>query len=149
MAGATQIRAKEARVQIRVDGQPIGGSFTTIYDVSVKPDVEMSKKKFTGEKRFRGDLDIKGYDFSWKTEKMDHLWMQLWDLIQTREINAQPLPEIEIDLSYQYRDGSATLKTVTLHGDLVMKMDEDSIPKDGYQLNSWSGCCGYTTSSEG
>lgn len=148
MAGATEIRAKEARVQLTVDGVPLNGSFTTIHDLSVKPDADISKKRWTGEKRFRGDMDIKGWDFSFKTEKTDHLWQDLWDQIQDAELNAQPMPDITIDISYQYRDGSQVLKTVTLHGDLVLKMDENSIPNDGYQSNSWSGICSYNTGSE-
>lgn len=149
MAGASEIRAKEARAQLSVDGQPIGGSFTTIHDIVIKPDAELAKKRFTGEARFRGDMDIKGWDFSFKTEKTDHIWQDLWDRIQDAEINKSPFPEITLDISYAYRDGSRILKTVSLHGDLVMKMDENSIPKDGYQMTSWSGVCSYNTASEG
>lgn len=148
MAGATEIRAKEARAQLTVDNRPLSGSFATIHDISVKPDADIAKKRFTGEKRFRGDLDVKGWDFSFKTEKRDHLWMELWDLIQDAEINGQPLPDITLEISYAYRDGSSILRTISLHGDLVMKLDDDSIPKDGYQMNSWSGVCSYNTGTE-
>lgn len=146
---SSEIRSKEARVQLTVNGVPLGGSFTTIHDLSIKPDADLAKKRWTGEKRFRGDIDVKGWDFSFKTEKTDHLWADLWDLIQDSELNALPLPDITLDISYKYRDGSLVLKTITLHGDLVMKMDENSIPNDGYQQTSWSGVCSYNTASEG
>jgi hypothetical protein len=149
MAGASEIRAKEARAQLTLAGQPLGGSFSTIHDLAIKPDAEIAKKRFTGEKRFRGDIDVKGWDFSFKTEKTDHLWQDLWDIIQQAELNGDPLPEITLDITYSYRDGSRLLKTVSLHGDLIIKMDENSIPKDGYQMNSWSGVCSYNTGSQG
>jgi len=147
MAGASEIRAKEARPQLTVDGQPIGGSFMTIHDLVIKPEVDMTQKRFTGEKRFRGDLDIKGWSFSFKTEKTDHVWAELWDLIQDAELNNRPLPEITLDITYTYRDGSNVLRTVSLHGDLVMKMDENSIANNAYQTNSWSGICAYNTNT--
>lgn len=147
MAGSGEIRAKEARVQITVDSVRLGGSFSTIHDISVKPDASIAKKRFTGEQRARGDLDVIGWDISFKTEKRDHLWAQLWDKIQEAELNAQPLPEIVLTLTYRYRDGSAILRTTSLSGDLILKMDEDSIPKDGYQANSWTGFCSYNSAS--
>ena len=147
MAGSGEIRSKEARAQLSVGGARLGGSFSTIHDISVKPDAEIAKKRFTGEKRARGDLDIKGWDISFKTEKRDHLWSALWDLIQAAELNGDPLPEITLTLTYAYRDGSKLLRTVSLSGDFVLKMDEDSIPKDGYQMNSWTGFCSYNTAA--
>lgn len=146
MAG--QIRAKEANVTLTVDGVRLGGSFTTIHDVVVKPDAAIAKKRFTGEKRARGDLDVVGWDVSFKTEKSDHLWQNLWDLIQDAEINERPLPVIEMTLSYAYRDGSRIVRSDTLSGDFVLKMDENSIPKDGYQMNSWTGFCSNNTASQ-
>jgi hypothetical protein len=148
MAGtAGEIRAKEARVQLTVDSVRLGGSFSTIHDISVKPDATIAKKRFTGEQRARGDLDIVGWDISFKSEKRDHLWMDLWDKIQSAEFNAQPLPDITMTLTYRYRDGSNLLRTTSLGGDMVLKLDEDSIPKDGYQGNSWTGFCSYNSSA--
>jgi len=149
MAGSGEIRAKEARAQLSVDGVRLGGSFSTIHDISVKPDATIAKKRFTGEKRARGDIDVVGWDISFKTEKRDHLWSQLWDAIQEAEINSRPLPEIVLTLTYGYRDGSGLLRSVSLSGDFVLKMDEDSIPKDGYQMNSWTGFCSYNTAAQG
>lgn len=146
MAG--EIRAKEARVQLTVDGVRLGGSFATIHDLSVKPDAAISKKRFTGEKRARGDLDVVGWDISFKTEKRDHLWQQLWDLIQDNELNGRPLPDISMTITYSYRDGSRIARNDTLSGDFVLKMDENSIPRDGYQMNSWTGFCSHNTASQ-
>ncbi len=148
MAGSGEIRAKEARAQLTVNGARLGGSFSTIHDVSVKPDAQIAKKRFLGEKRARGDLDIVGYDISFKTEKRDHLWWQLWNLIQEAERNSRPLPEIVLTLSYGYRDGSGVVRSIGLSGDMVLKMDEDNIPKDGYQMNSWTGFCSDSTDSQ-
>ncbi len=141
---ATEIRNKEASVQIKIDGQTLGGSMLTIKGFNLKPDVEMAKKRFTGEKRFRPDLDIKGYDFNFKTEKRDHVWWVLWKKIEQAELNGQPFPVINLSITYAYRDGSGALKTVTLHGDLVMKMAGDDLP-DGYQETSWEGACSYAS----
>lgn len=148
MAGSGEIRSKEARAQLTVDGTRLGGSFSTIHDISIKPDASITKKRFTGEKRARGDIDVSGWDISFKSEKRDHLWMQLWDLIQDAELNARPLPDIVLTITYSYRDGSGLLRSTALSGDMVLKMDEDSIPKDGYQTNSWSGFCSYNTASQ-
>src|SRR3990172_836393 len=104
MAGAGQIRAKEARAQLTVNGVRLGGSFSTIHDVSVKPDATIAKKRFTGESRARGDLDIVGYDGAFKSDMNDHLWWQVWNLIQDAERNKRPLPDIVLTLTYTYRD---------------------------------------------
>lgn len=146
MAGSGEIRAKEARAQLSLGGTRLGGSFSTIHDISVKPDAEILKKRFTGQKRAEGDIDIKGWDVSFKTEKRDHLWNQLWATIEKAELNGDPLPDITLTLTYTYRDGSKVLRTETL-GRLVLKMDENSIPKDGYQMNSWTGFCSYNSAS--
>lgn len=148
MAGAGQIRAKEARARLTVDGVQLGGSFSTIHDISIKPDATISKKRFTGEKRARGDIDVVGYDFSFKTEKNDHLWWILWNKIQDAEREGRPLPDIVLTLTTGYRDGSGVLRSIGLSGDLVMKIDEDNIPKDGYHMVSWSGFCADTTDSQ-
>lgn len=147
MAGAGQIRSKEARVQLTVDGVRLGGSFLTIHDVSVKPDAAIAKKRFTGEKRARGDIDVVGYDISFKTEKNDHTWWSLWSRIQDAERNNRPLPDIVMTITYTYRDGSGLQRSVGLSGDMVLKMDEDNIPKDGYQMVSWTGFCSDSTES--
>jgi hypothetical protein len=141
----SQIRAKEARADIYVDGVRIGGSFTTIHDISIKPDATISKKRFTGEARARGDLDVMGYDCTFKTEKSDHLWSDLWQQIQEDEANGLDLPDISIIVTYAYRGGGGLVKTVTLHGDPAMKMDDDNIPQSGYQGNSWTCFFSYAT----
>lgn len=146
MAGSGEIRAKEARAQLSVNGTRLGGSFSTIHDISVKPDAEISKKRFTGQKRAEGDIDIKGWDVSFKTEKRDHTWSALWALIEKAELNGDPMPEITLTLTYSYRDGSRLLRTESL-SNLVLKMDENSIPKDGYQTNSWTGFCSYNSAA--
>lgn len=147
MAGSGEIRAKEARAQITVDGIRLGGSFSTIHDISVKPDATISKKRFTGEARARGDIDVMGYDISFKAEKRDHLWWQVWKLIQEAERNRKPLPDIVLTLTFGYRDGSGVQRSVGLSGDFVLKLDEDNIPKDGYQMTSWTAFCSDSTDS--
>lgn len=146
VAGSGEIRAKEARAQLSVNGVRLGGSFSTIHDISVKPDAEITKKRFTGQKRADGDIDVKGWDVSFKTEKRDHTWSQLWKMIEEAEHEGNPLPEITLTLTYAYRDGSKVLRTESL-AKLVLKMDENSIPKDGYQMNSWTGFCSYNSAA--
>lgn len=142
---ATEIRAKEANIQITVDGQRLGGSFSTIHDLSIKPDAEISKKRFPGQKRFAGDLDVRGYDFSFKTQKRDHLWKTLWALIEKADKNGTTFPTITLAVTYTYRDNASDVRSNTMHGDLVMKMDDTSVPESGYLMDSWSGCCGFFT----
>ncbi len=141
----SQIRAKEGRCELYKDGIRLGGSFSTIHDISIKPDAAIAKKRFTGESRARGDLDVVGQDVSFKTEKSDHLWMDLWNEIQEAEANGLDLPDISMVVTYAYRGGGGAVKTVVLHGDPAMKMDDDSIPQSGYQMNSWTAFFSYAT----
>lgn len=142
---STEIRAKEANIQITVAGQRLGGSFATIKDLSIKPDVTLDKKRFPGMKRAVGDLDIKGFDFSFKTEKRDHTWKTLWRMVEQADKNGQPFPVITLAVTYSYRDGSNDVRTNTLHGDLVLKLDDDNIPESGYQMDSWTGFSSFWT----
>lgn len=147
MAGNGTIRSSEANVQLTVDNVSLGGTFLTIYDLSVKPDAEIVKKRYIGMKRAKGDVVIKGWGLSFKTEKSDHAWMELWDLIQDRELKDQPLPDIVMTITYSYRDGSGRRKVVELSGDLVLLLEDDNYPGEGYQACSWSGFCSYNSSS--
>lgn len=141
---AIELRNKDATVQLTVDGTRLGGSMLAIKGFNIKPESEITKKRFTGDKRFRADLDVKGYDFSFKTEKRDHIWWALWKQIEQAEISGQQLPVISIAVTYSYRDSSGLLKTIVLHGDLVMKISGDDIP-DAYQETSWEGSCSYAS----
>ena len=141
---ATELRNKDATIQVKVDGTPLTSSFLTISSFNLKPEAEILKKRFTGEKVSRADLDVKGYDFTFKTQKRAHDWWVLWQKIVSAERAGQPLPTITLTITYSYRDGSGLLKTVVLHGDLVMKITGDDIP-DGYQETSWEGYCSFAT----
>jgi hypothetical protein len=141
---STEIRNKDATVQIKVDGQALGGTMLAIKGFNLKSDTEMMKKRFTGDKRFRGDLDVKGYDFTFKTEKRDHIWWSLWKKIEQAEFAGVDLPVITLAITYAYRDGTGLLKTVVLHGDLILKMSGDDIP-EGYQEVSWEGICSFAS----
>lgn len=142
---STEIRAKEATVQLTVNGQRLGSSFATIYDLSVKPDKKVEKKRFPGEKRARGDVDVMGVDFSFKTEKRDHSWKTVWKLTEDADKNGTPFPEISISVTYAYREGTGNVRTGTLHGDMILTLDDTNVPKDGYLTDSWSGFCSYFT----
>lgn len=143
--GSTEIRAKEANIQITVNGQRLGGSFATVHDLDIKPDAKLDKKRFPGQKRAVGDLDILGYDFSFKHEKRDHGWLTLWKLYEKADKNGTPFPEVSLAVTYSYRDGTDNVRTGTLHGDMVLKLDTTNVPKDGYLGGSWSGFCGNFT----
>lgn len=141
----SQIRAKEARFELYKDGVRVGGSFSTAHDISIKPDATIAKKRFTGEARARGDLDVVGYDVTFKTEKSDHIWSDLWNEIEEAEANGLDLPDISIVMTYAYRGLGGNVRTVVLHGDPSMKMDDDNVPQSGYQGNSWSCFFSYAT----
>jgi hypothetical protein len=137
-----QIRAKEAQVQITVDGVRQGTTMRKILDFKWNPDAEITKTRFLGDKRNTPDLDVKGADFSFKTQKTDHVWFELWDRIQRAEELGNDMPEISLAITYAYRGGG--VRTIVLHGELVMKLDDDDLPADGgYQVVSWSGSCQY------
>lgn len=142
---STEIRAKEANVQLTVNGQRLGGSFATIHDLMIKPDSKIDKKRFPGDKRAVGDLDILGVDFSFKNEKRDHSWKTLWKLFEDADENGTPFPIVTITVTYTYRDGSANIRTGTLSGGLVLKLDDSNVPKEGYLANGWSGFCSLWT----
>lgn len=143
----SQIRAKEARADLYINGVKVQGSFTTIHDISIKPDVTISKQRFTGQARAAGDIDVVGYDVSFKTEKQDTQWSDLWNSIQSAEENGLDMPDVSIVMTYAYRGLGAVVSTITLHGNMVLKMDEDSVPQSGYQANSWTGFCSWATPS--
>lgn len=140
-----EIRAKEATVQITVDGQRLGGSMLTISDLNIKPDAEITKKRHTGDKRAHGDLDVKGYDGSFKTEKTDHTWLTLWKLFESADRNGVAFPVVSIAITYAYRNNGRQLRTITLHDGLILKLDEDATPAEGYLTNSWSFFCSQLT----
>lgn len=142
---ATEIRAKEANAQLTVDGRRLGGSFSTIKDLSVKPDKEIAKKRFPGMKRSVADLDLKGYDFSFKTEKRDHSWRTVWGLFEQADKNGTVFPVVTLALTYAYRDGSADVRTNTLHGDLILALDDTNLPESGYLMDSWTGFSSFFT----
>jgi hypothetical protein len=142
---ATEIRAKEANAQLTVDGRRLGGSFSTIKDLSIKPDKEIAKKRFPGMKRAVGDLDIKGYDFSFKTEKRDHAWRTVWGLFEQADKNGTVFPVVTIAITYSYRDGSSDVRTNTLHGDLILALDDTNLPESGYLMDSWTGFGSFFT----
>lgn len=141
---AIELRNKDATVQITVDGQRLGGSMLTIQGFNLKPEAEIMKKRFTGDKRFKADIDVKGYDFNFKTQKRDHVWWTLWKKIEQAEFAGTQLPVITLAITYSYRDGTGLVKTVVLHGDLVMKISGDDLPEQ-YQETSWDGSCSFAS----
>jgi hypothetical protein len=138
-----QIRSKEALVQITENRQRLGTTMLKILDFKWNPEAEITKTRFLGDSRETPDLDVKGASFSFKTQKQDHVWFDLWNRIQQAEEQGNDLPDISLAISYSYRGTTAT-RTIVLHGELVMKLDDDDLPADGgYQVVSWSGSCQY------
>jgi len=140
-----QIRSKEAQVQIKKDGQRLGTTMRLILDFKVNPDAEIKKTRFVGNARHTPDLDVKGYDFTFKTQKTDHVWFELWDEIQLADELGAEGPEITLTVTYAYRGKAA--RTVVLHSEFVMKMDDDEVGGDDYQTVSWSGSCQFCDAS--
>lgn len=140
-----ELRAKEANIQLKLNGQALGGSFLTVTNFSAKSDAEKSKNRYIGNKRFSADLDVRGYDFSFKIRKRDHVWFELWKKFETAEFNGDAFPTVTITVSAVYRNSGGKIKTYVLHGDLVLTINDD-IP-DGYQEVSVDGCCSFATGS--
>jgi len=143
---ANPIRFSEATIQFTVDGQRVEGSFATAHDISIKPDAEITKFRDAGEKRFHADLDVKGYDFSFKLRKADHVWWTTWQKFEAAERQGREFPVMSIAITGRYRGASNQLRTITLHGGLVFKIDNDSVGSDGaYQEVDISGSCAEAT----
>lgn len=142
---SSEIRSKECNAQITLNGQRLGGSFLTIYDLSIKPDKTIDKKRFPGMKRAVGDLDIKGFDGSFKTQKRDHSWRTVALAFEQADKNGTEFPVVSMAITYAYRDGSSDVRTVTAHGDLVLVQDDNNLPESGYLVDSWAFFCSYVT----
>lgn len=130
------IRTKEATIQVSIDGVRQSWS-GLIKDLSIKPDVDRAKFRHVGAKRSTGDLDIKGFDVSFKTSIQTHAWWDVVKAMMEAERNGQDMPEVSIAITYAYR-GSAT-RTVTLHTDAILFPDDFTIPESDYLTLSWSG----------
>jgi hypothetical protein len=143
MATDKQIRTKEAQVQITLDRRRLGTSMRKILDFKLTPEAEIKKVRYSGEKRTTPDLDVMGYSFSFKTHGQDHdWWLSVWNEIQSAEEQGFPMPEIQIAVVLNYRDGITT-EAINLHGQMVLKLDDHEHPNDDYISNSWSGYCQF------
>jgi len=139
---ARQIRTKEAFVQISKDGVRLGTSMLKILDFKFDPEVDIKKTRYSGEKRDTADLDIKGVNFSFKTNAVDHAWFDLWNEIQTADEAGIDGPDISLAVTYAYRNGRD--ESLVLHGDLVLKLDSQEHPNDDYVAQSWTGYCKFS-----
>lgn len=138
-----QIRFKEANVQITKSGRRLGGTMLKITDFSLKPEAEIQRTRFVGEKRDSPDLDVMGNTFSFNTQVRDRVWFDLWNEVQANEEAGTELPELSFAVTDAYRDG--TDLTVVLHGQLVLKLDSSEIPSGGYRTLAWSGFCQFAS----
>lgn len=138
---AKQIRFKESTVQLTKSGIRQVGSLLKILEFKVDTDAEIQKTRFVGEKRTTPDLDVMGYNFSFKNQVRDRRWFTLWNEIQIAEENGVDLPELSIAVTDAYRDGSNL--TLVLHGEMVLKMDSNEVPSGDYRTTSWSGYCQF------
>lgn len=130
------IRTKEATVQVTIDGvrQPWS---RRIKNFSIKPDVERPRTRHVGQARAAGDIDIKGYEATFKCNRSDHGWMDVINRVQSADRTGQPLPVVSIAVTYSYRTGQS--KTVTLSGGRDLFPDDLDIPESGYIEDSWTG----------
>lgn len=138
-----KLRAKEANAQITRSGVRLGGSMLQIIDLRIEPKATIDTTQIAGEARERGDLNIKGVNFSFRTYVSDAAWLQLWNEIQAAEAAGKPLPEISFTISFAHRTGGRTV--VGLSGDLVLHLTTAERPESGYLTNSWSGFCSFMT----
>jgi hypothetical protein len=124
-----------------VNGRRLGGSFTKVTELDITPAAEIVRTQFAGEPRESGDLDMRGYEYSFKTHVERHDWFDLWKQIEQAEENGEELPAVSLAVTYRYR--GAPLKTVTLHGDCILKLDKGGSWSDAgeYIPAEWSGFC--------
>ncbi len=134
-------RAKEATVQITKSGKRLSGSMLKIFNFRIEPEVEIQKPRTVGESRARGDLDVKGFNFSFQSYVSDKEWLALWSEIGKCDELGTPFPEISIAVTIAHRSGAPA--NFTLHGDLVMHLSPLERPEDGYVTHSWTGYCSY------
>lgn len=130
------IRAKEATIQVTIDGVRQTWS-RKIKNFNIKPDVERTRTRHVGQARAAGDIDIKGYEVTFKCNRSDHGWMEVINRVQRADSNGDILPDVSIAVTYSYRDGQS--RTVTLSGGCDLFPDDLDIPESGYVEDSWTG----------
>ncbi len=137
----TAIRFTESIVQITVDGKKQRGTFENIRNFSVTPDAELKKEQYAGEKRRRIDLIVNGYDLSFEAHESDDRWLKLWRRFEEADLNGARFPEVSLAITNNYRGESP--RTLVLHGNLVLKLDDYAGSSDEYNRTSWTGACQF------
>lgn len=134
---ARRIRSKEAQVLFVVDGVRLGQSMRKVRNFSITPDAEITKTMFVGERRANGDLDIRGYDFSFEVHLLNRDWFDLWEDIQNAEEQGNELPEIAVLVNFAYRGNPS--HAIAIQDDVILKLDTFDNPDGDFAGATWSG----------
>lgn len=137
-----EIRAKEASLQVVVNGNLQGGSFLKITNFDVSETSDIASTQFVGEPREDNDLDIKGHEFSFETHEERRDWFDLKNQINQAEHDGDALPDIQLIVTKKYRGNQSPL-VVTMYGSLVLKFDGNSNSGADYTTVRWTGRCKY------
>lgn len=106
MATSKRIRGQEATVQIVVDGDVKGGSFSKVTNFNLAPRQDVTETDFLGE--LESDLDFQhhGYDFDFEIHEMDNKVRRLLLDLVAREKARQPQPTINVVVTFAYQAGT-------------------------------------------
>lgn len=129
-AGQNRLRGKEAQLQIYRNGTPLTGDFLLVSNWSVTPDQEIRTQQFTGEKRARNDLNIRGYDGNITCHLRNHLALEIANDINRAERDGRPNADYVFVLLLNYRD--APVRQITLEDECILAMPSIEASEDDY-----------------
>lgn len=130
------IREKEVLIQVTQDSRRRSLRAT---DLAIKPKVERPTSRAAGEKRDQGDIDVSGFDVTFKTSIPDHVWYEIMKETEEAERLGTTMPEVSIAVTFAYRAGIGS-RTVTLAGNgATLFPDDITVPGKGYVMASWTG----------
>ncbi|MGZ6970965.1 MAG: hypothetical protein ACXVID_04820 [Thermoanaerobaculia bacterium] len=136
-----RIRGQETFVQLIIDGELLGGSFTKCENFKVTPRADLTDTGFLGETEDEPDIMHHGYDFSFSIHEQDNAAFEVWDTIVADLAAGVALPQIDVMVVKRYRDPGVKPVTYT-YQKAVLKLDsQDQGARKDYVKSSFSGKC--------
>jgi hypothetical protein len=135
--GQNRIDGKGATLSIYKDGVRLTGDVQLNTSFSITPDAEIRTQQFTGEKRARNDLNIRGYDFSLSFQLTNHALAELADELNRLESDGRPNPNYEVILLLNYPENG--IRSYTLYDEVVIIPPTMEGNEDEYLTASFDG----------
>jgi hypothetical protein len=132
-----RLRAKEARMQLVVDGERQQGSFLKISNFTLNPRQEKIHTRFTGDKRERNDLRVDGWDFSFQIQEVDSDWYIVWKLFEDAEKNGSPYPVVTAIVTKNFRTKPSF--RIKMFGEVLITPDGNPHNEHDHTSVDWTG----------